>query len=306
MNEITKSVKLENGMSIPNLCFGSSIVLQYRAHNRSTAQIFKYWMYNYLKNKRQFNNDVNMKKIVRMSMENGCTMFDTSRAYAGSEYVLGKSLKDYERSEYKIITKLCNADQYSGNIAEALKRSLNELEMEYVDVYLMHWPVPDRFVSSWKQMELLYKEGLCKAIGVCNFNIHHLKELLKYATIKPMINQIECHPLFTQEALREYCLQNHIQVMAYTSTARMDDRLRKTALTPIAKKYNKTIAQIILRWHQQIGNIPIVNSSNPKHMYENTQIYDFSLSDEEIGRISSININSRLRYDSDNCDFTQL
>ena len=170
----------------------------------------------------------------------------------------------------------------------------------------MHWPVTDYFLDSWKEMEKLYKEGMCKAIGVCNCNIHHLNELESVAEIMPMVNEFECHPLFTQKELREYCKEKNIQVMAYTSTGRMDERLKKTVLVPLAKKYNKSIAQIILRWHQQIGNIPIINSVNPKHMVENTNIYDFNLSNEEIASIESININSRLRYDPDNCDFKQL
>ena len=178
--------------------------------------------------------------------------------------------------------------------------------MEYVDLYLMHWPVTGKFIDSWKEMEKLYKEGKCKAIGVCNFNIHHFEELKKHAEIMPMVNEIECHPLFTQNEIREYCKENDIQVMAYTSTARMDRRFSNTCLKDIANKYMKNEAQVILKWHQQIGNIPIVNSSNKDHMLANIQINDFILSDEDIIKINNMNINSRLRYDPDNCDFTKL
>lgn len=183
---------------------------------------------------------------------------------------------------------------------------LEELKTDYLDVYLLHWPVKDIWLNSWKQMEKLYNQGICKTIGVCNCNIHHLEELKKVATIMPMINQFECHPLFTQNALREYCNLNNIQIMAYTSTARMDERLRKTVLTPISKKYNKSIAQVILRWHQQLGNIPIFSSTSISHTISNLRIQDFSLTDSEIDSITRININSRLRYDPDNCDFSQL
>ena len=178
--------------------------------------------------------------------------------------------------------------------------------MDYIDLYLMHWPVEGHYIKSWKIMEQLYREGKCKAIGVCNFNIHHLEELRKNAEIIPMVNQVECHPLFTQNELRKYCKEHGIQIMAYTSTARMDERLRKTCLVPIAKKYNKTLAQIILRWHQQIGNIPIVNSTKKYHMKQNIDINGFTLNQEEIDLILDININSRLRFDPDNCDFSQL
>ena len=121
-----------------------------------------------------------------------------------------------------------------------------------------------------------------------------------------MINQIECHPLFTQNELREYCNKENIKVMAYTATARMDDRLKNTCIVDLAKKYNKTVAQIILKWHIQIGNIPIFNTNSIKHYKENMDIEDFELSKEEIQQINSANINSRLRYDPDNCDFTKL
>ena len=155
-------------------------------------------------------------------------------------------------------------------------------------------------------MEFLKKQGLCKSIGVCNCNIHHLEEIRKLGTIMPSVNEIECHPLFTQEKLRKYCKDNDIQVLAYTSTARFDDRLQNTCLKSIAKKYNKDIVQIILKWHIQIGNIPIFNTTNRKRYVSNMDIFDFKLTNDEIKNINAININSRLRYDPDNCDFTKL
>lgn len=258
------------------------------------------------RNRRSAIKNLYLPKMIEVAMENGCNIFDTSRAYGASEYTLGKSLKKYPREKYYIVTKLCNTAQYQNKVRESCLESLKELDMDYIDLYLMHWPVEGHYIDAWKEMEKLYKEGLVKSIGVCNFNIHHFEELKKHASIMPMVNQIECHPLFTQTELREYCNKNNIKIMAYTSTARMDERLKKTVLVPIAKKYNKTIAQIILRWHQQIGNIPIFNSTNKKHMIENIKINDFKLTDDEIENINSININSRLRYDPDNCDFKQL
>ena len=155
-------------------------------------------------------------------------------------------------------------------------------------------------------MEDLYEQGKCLAIGVCNFNIHHLQTLFEHCKYKPMINECECHPLFTQNKLREFCIENNIQFLAYTSTARHDERLNNTCIVDIAKKYNKTLSQIILKWHQSIGNIPIVNTFNNKHLKEDLSLDGFNLTEEEITRISSCNINSRLRYDPDNCNFSKL
>lgn len=301
-----KKIALTNGTQLSDLCFGTGIVCKYRYGNTDTLHKVKYYVRNYLKDKRQYKTDIGFSAVVEAAMKNGCCMFDTSRAYAGAEYKLGQTLRHFNRKDYIIVTKLCNSDQYKRNVRGAIEKSLDELKMDYVDLYLMHWPVTDYYLENWKEMEELYKKGLCKAIGVCNCNIRHIEELKQVAKVMPMVNEFECHPLFTQDKLRAYCTENGIQVMAYTSTGRMDERLRKTVLTPIAKKYGKNIAQVILRWHQQIGNIPIVNSTKVEHLIDNTKIDDFELTEEEINSILSININSRLRYDPENCDFRQL
>lgn len=298
---------LYNGIEIPNLCFGTGITNIYNTGFKRKLLLAK----NQIKvilNKDRKNSllNVNLERIIDLSMQNGCRCFDTSSAYGASEFVLGHTLKKYPRDSYFLVTKLCNTDQYNFKVREGFENSLKTLGTDYIDLYLMHWPVKDIYIDSWKEMEKIYNEGKCRAIGVCNFNIHHLEELRKHANIIPMVNEIECHPLFTQNELREYCNRNRIQVMAYTSTARFDDRLRNTCLVSIAEKYNKTIPQIILKWHQQIGNIPIVNSSNREHMIKNIDINDFDLTEEEIKNILNININSRLRYDPDNCDFSKL
>lgn len=302
-----KNQDKNNGIEIENnICFGTGIAYTYRYSDFSGYSLIKYWIRNALKNKKQFRIDKNFESTIISAYKNGIKMFDTSRAYGGAEYGLGKALKNINREDYYLITKLSNSDQYKGDIENALKTSLKELGTEYVDLYLMHWPVEGVWIDNWKKMEELYKAGLCKEIGVCNCNIHHLQKLMESASIMPTVNQIECHPLFTQNELRKYCNEHNIKVMAYTSTGRMDERLKKTCLVPISKKYNKSIAQVILRWHQQIGNIPIVNSTNVQHVKENANINDFLLTNDELDMISKININSRLRYDPDNCDFKQL
>jgi diketogulonate reductase-like aldo/keto reductase len=172
---------------------------------------------------------------------------------------------------------------------------------------MFHWPVTGVYLNTWKQMEQLYKEGYCKAIGVANCHQHHLEAIFKIAEIIPAVNQIEVHPLFTQKPLIEYCKSKMIAVEAYTPIARFDDRLVKLpALKKIAQKYNKSVVQVVLRWHIQNGLIPVVRSLNKKRQLENISVFDFELTKEEMQTIDGFNINSRLRYDPDNCDFTIL
>lgn len=297
------SAVLSNGVEMPTICFGTGIV-----HCFDPSK--KYYISQFYKAEARsaYVEDRKLRKAINVLMNNASevVMFDTSRAYGAAEIVLGNELKKYDSQKYFIVTKLSCTGQYNGDIRGAFESSLQRMGVEYVDLYLIHWPVTGIYLNSWKEIEKLYKEGKCRAIGVSNFNIHHLEEIRKVADILPMVNEIECHPLFTQNVLREYCNLNRIQVMAYTSTARMDERLFITELVEIAEKYKKTVAQVMLKWHQQIGNVPIVNSTNPKHIIENLMINDFSLSDSEIKKILEININSRLRYDPDNCDFRQL
>lgn len=297
---------LVNGVELPAICYGSSIVLTYIFGHHNKAFKYKYWIKNTLKRNAQFKKDTSLKRVLRAGMKCGCTMVDTSRAYAGSEKVIGRAFQGYKRDDYQICTKLCNYHQFHDNVEDGLETSLKALGVDYVDLYLMHWPVTGKYLASWKEMERLYKEGKCRAIGVCNCNIRHLKELEEVAEIMPMVNQIECHPLFVQKELREYCNEHGIQVMAYTPTARMDDRLKKTVLVEIADKYNKTLTQVILRWHFQLGNIPVINTSIIEHLREDIDIFDFSLTEKEMESITSININSRLRFDPENVDFTKI
>lgn len=247
-------------------------------------------------------------KVVLKSKKYGYRLFDTSSAY-GNEKWLGLSLKlsFMKRNSYYIITKVSNQEQRNGNIKDALERQLKRLGVDYIDLYLMHWPQTDTFLDTWKQMEELYKEGKVKQIGVSNFHVHHLEKLLEIATVIPTYNEVELHPLLSQEELVEYCKSKGIKMISYSPFARMDEKLMKhPVLISIAKKYNKAVTQIILRWNIQLGYIPIPKSSNKKRLKENIDIFDFQLTEDDMNKINSINENYRVRYDPDNCDFSKL
>jgi len=248
-------------------------------------------------------------KAMYFAYKNGCSSFDTSSAY-GNERWLGigiKMLKFFGAKNIFITTKLSNYSQRNGNIREELLSSMKRLNLNYIDLYLMHWPNPDTYLDSWKQMEELYEEGLVGAIGVCNFHEHHLEKLLKIAMVKPVINQIELHPLLTQVSLREYCKKQEIQIQSYSPVARMDKKLiENKILVSIAKKYNKTVPQIILKWDIQSNIITIPKSGNKIRIRENFDIFNFELSNEELKKIDDLNENYRVRYNPDTVDYTKV
>ena len=235
----------------------------------------------------------------------GYRLIDYSAAY-GSENLIAKAISKsgLKREDVFITSRVTNQQQYDGKVREALLQSLKKLKIDYIDLYMFHWPVTDHFVDTYKEMEKLYNEGYIRALGVCNCHQHHLEKILNECEIPPALNQFEVHPLFTQKPLIEFCKKHGIQVEAYTPLARNDDRLQKNLiLKGLCKKYNKDIAQIILRWDFQNGIIPIPRSANPKRQRSNIDIFDFQLTDDEMKSIDSININSRLRFDPDNLDF---
>lgn len=248
-------------------------------------------------------------KAMYYAYKNGCISFDTSSAY-GNERWLGigiKILKVFGIKNIFITTKLSNYSQRDGNVKKALLDSMKRLGVNYIDLYLMHWPNPDTYLDSWKQMEELYEQGLVGAIGVCNFHEHHLEELLEIAKVKPVINQIEIHPLLTQVPLREYCKNKGIQVQSYSPIARMDKKLvENQLLISLAKKYNKTVPQIILKWNIQSNIITIPKSGSKIRIKENFDIFDFELSNDELENINSLNENYRVRYNPDTVDFTKV
>ena len=174
--------------------------------------------------------------------------------------------------------------------------------LEYIDLYLIHWPVKGKYIETWKALERLYKEGLIRAIGVSNFQTHHLEEVMNQCEIKPMVNQVEFHPYLAQPELRSFCEQHHIQLQAW-SPLMQGKVIHDTTICEIAKKYNKSPVQIVLRWDIQHHVVTIPKSSNVHRMIENASIFDFELTPDDMGQLDTLDKNSRIGPDPDDFDF---
>lgn len=247
-------------------------------------------------------------EAVAHALNLGYRLIDYSSAY-GNGMLLQKAIakSSVKREELFITTRVSNRAQREGWVREEFMAFLKNMQLDYVDLLQFHWPVTGLYLKTWHEMEKLYEEGYVKHLGVANCHQHHLEEIFKICKYPPEVGQFEIHPLFTQKPLIQYYKDNGIVVEAYTPIARYDDRLvRLPLLKRLEKKYNKTFVQIILRWHVQNGVIPLVRSMSKEHQIENFSIFDFELSEEDVAEIDSININSRLRYDPDNCDFSIL
>ncbi|MBR6292509.1 MAG: aldo/keto reductase [Bacteroidales bacterium] len=250
----------------------------------------------------------NYISAVANALNLGYRLIDYSSAY-GDGVLLQKAIEKsgIARTQLFITTRVSNRAQREDKVREEFMFFLHNMNLEYVDLLQFHWPVTGLYLDTWREMEKLKDEGLVKHLGVANCHQHHLEEIFKICKHRPEVGQFEIHPLFTQKPLIQYYKDNGIVVEAYTPIARYDDRLvRLPLLKRLEKKYNKTFVQIILRWHVQNGVIPLVRSLSYKHQQENFDIFDFILDEEDMKTIDSININSRLRYDPDNCDFSIL
>lgn len=296
---------LQNGVNIPCVGFGTDRTFIYIRKNIVAGAVG--FMKDITVGHRYYwKRDRSIFNIIKNAPLNGCRLFDTASAYGQSERVLGNALRHYNRNEVFLVTKLSNKEQREGSVEMALNRSLKRLKVETVDLYLMHWPQTNTFFDCWKQMEKLYQRGLARAIGVCNFKQHHFEALMEIADIMPMVCQIESHPLFSQNDMLNYCKEHKIQMMAYTPTGRMDDRLANSQLLlALANKYMKSVAQVIIRWHYQRGVIPIINTTKIEHLKDNMNIFDFQLTEDEMLAINGLDIGCRLRYDPDTVDFTK-
>lgn len=236
---------------------------------------------------------------VMKALEVGYRAIDTASAYKNEEGV-GEALQrsGIAREDLFITTKLWNSDQQ--NPRAAVETSLEKLKTDYLDLYLMHWPVPaqDRYVDAWKSMIALQKEGIIKSIGVCNFNIEHLQRIIDETGIPPVINQIELHPLFQQRQLHAWNATHKIQTESWSPLAQGGDGVfDQKIVRQLADKYHKTQAQIVIRWHLDSGLVVIPKSVTPSRIVENFDVWDFRLDKDELAEIARLDVGKRLGPD---------
>lgn len=267
--DITSTYKLNNGLEIPNFGLG---------------------VYKSGPGKETIN-------AVLDAFEFGYRLIDTASIY-GNEKEVGHAMKrsGLERNEIFVTTKLWNDDHGYENTIKAFNQSLKKLELDYIDLYLIHWPVPGKRKESWKAMEELYSKGFCHSIGVSNYTIQHLKELLAEAEVKPVLNQVEFSPFLNQKELKEFCENAGIKIEAYSPLARMKKRNDHTLLE-IANKHSKTTAQILIRWALQQKLIVIPKSSNKKRIKENADVFDFALDENDMRVLNNLDEGYRVSWD---------
>jgi diketogulonate reductase-like aldo/keto reductase len=244
---------------------------------------------------------------VKTAITHGYRSIDTAAIY-GNEVGVGQGLRQamaetgVARENLFITSKVWNSELGYEKTIAAYEESLTKLGVDYLDLYLIHWPVAGKYKDAWRALETLYKEGRVKAIGVSNFQIHHLEDLMKDAEINPMVNQVEYHPRLTQKELQAYCQQHEIQLEAW-SPLMQGGLLDNTELQELAGNYGKSVAQVILRWDLQNGVITIPKSTKEHRIAENATVFDFELTTEDMARIDSLNENHRVGPDPDNFDF---
>lgn len=244
-----------------------------------------------------------VERAVRTAIEVGYRSIDTAAVY-GNEAGVGQAIRDSgaKREDLFITTKVWNANQGYETTLQAFEESRGKLGLDYIDLYLIHWPVQGKYKETWKALEKLYRDGSVRAIGVSNFHVHHLEDLLKDSEIVPAVNQVEFHPRLTQQPLRDFCRKNGIQLEAW-SPLMQGQLLDNPVLIEIGEKYGKSPAQTVLRWDVQSGVVTIPKSVTPERIAQNADIFDFELTAEEIKRIDALNLDQRVGPDPDNFNF---
>ncbi len=245
-------------------------------------------------------------QAVRWALETGYRHIDTASVY-GNETSVGTGVREsgIPREEVFITTKLWNDDIRAGRVREAFEESLCRLGTEYIDLYLIHWPVPGKIVETWNMLETLYKEGRVRAIGVSNFHMQHIETLLAGSERLPAVNQCECHPLLSQVPLKNYCERLGIAFEAWSPLGggSAGNLAASPELAAVGKKYGKTAAQTILRWHLQRGITAIPKSVRQERIRENADLFDFELPAEDMQTVFNMNLDRRTGSNPDRFDF---
>ncbi|MEU3190433.1 aldo/keto reductase [Streptomyces sp. NPDC006992] len=272
------TITLNNGVTMPQLGFG---VWQVPADEAATA--------------------------VTTALESGYRSIDTAAAYENEEGV-GRALaaSGLPRDEVFVTTKLWNADQGYDTTLRAFDASLAKLGLDFVDLYLIHWPMPevDRYEETWRAFEKIHADGRARAIGVSNFQPAHLNRIIQLGGTVPAVNQIELHPRLQQSVPRAFHADHHIATEAWSPLGQGGDLLDDPTLGGIAERHGKTVAQVVLRWHLQLGNVVIPKSVTPSRVRENIDLFDFELSGEEMARIAELNTDTRIGPDPDTMNWT--
>jgi len=231
--------------------------------------------------------DEETSEIIKNALNLGYKLIDTASFY-NNEIGIGKGIKEsgVNREDIFLVTKLWNEDHGYDKTIKAFNESLKKLQVDYIDLYLIHWPNKLNN-ETWRAFEDLYESGKVKAIGVCNFKECHLEELKKSAKIMPMVNQVEIHPFTMKNNIVNYCNDNNIKVIAWSPISR-GKVLENELMIELAQKYNKSIVQIVLRWHMQRGIIPIPKSSNKDRIKDNIDVFDFEICSEDMKRINEL------------------
>jgi 2,5-diketo-D-gluconate reductase A len=243
---------------------------------------------------------------VATALEAGYRSIDTAAIY-GNEEGTGKALttSGLPREELFVTTKLWNAEQGYDSTLRAFDASLDKLGLEYIDLYLIHWPVPSRdlYVDTWKAFEQIYADGRARAIGVSNFHQAHLRRILAEGTVVPAVNQVELHPNLQQTELRAFNAEHGIATEAWSPLGSGKGLLDDPEIVALAAKHSRTPAQVVLRWHLQLGNIVIPKSVTPSRIRENIDVFDFELDGKDLAVLAGLDNGTRLGPDPDTFDY---
>ncbi|RFU60693.1 aldo/keto reductase [Bacillus sp. V59.32b] len=275
MQNIQDTITLNNGVKMPQLGFG---VFKVESGSQTVDSVKK-------------------------ALEVGYRAIDTAAVYKNEEGV-GQAIREsgIPRAELFITSKVWNSDQGYESTLKAYEESLQRLGLDYLDLYLIHWPVIGKYNDTWRALEKLYKDGKVRSIGVSNFHVHHLEDLFANSEIKPVIDQVELHPRLSHEELRDFCQKHEVKVQAWGPLGQ-GNLIEEPTLQHIADKHGKTTAQVLIRWHLQHDIVVIPKSVTPSRIEENAQVFDFELSMDEMNKIDALNLNERFGADPDNFNF---